>query len=239
MNRFVRAAALAVLPLVAGACAPPGAIGPTVGFERQAARLLAEANAQDQDLIHRLLLAQLHSARTLLLGRIHREIISHGYINADGAAASHVLEGDLALQAPPSALAAEVRAGHMTLGEARLFLEDYALASRMSDRGETSRAMLARLGPVRRHDEMAAALERALAERADAIRRLFAELESAGTALDRYATPSPAPGSAARAAGASIAPLLIAAHVRDPQRRIEIGHALNELMESVLEPLSE
>ncbi len=232
MRSFVLAAACAVLLLTSIACAPPSTIGPTVTHHRQALRLLADACAEDHDLILHSSRSHAQNARSMLVARLHRQMIERGYIASDSSAHPALLEADLEAQAPSTALAAEVRDGRMTREDARRFLEDYSLAIRMHAGGEVRRKMLGRLDPVRKLDARTAALEQALEDRRAAVLRLLDELERSGDALERYAAHRLEPDAAANSVARTIGPPLIASLVEEPARRAELQGALDALLAS-------
>ena len=71
MNRCLIPLVLATVALLAG-CVAPKAIEPTLSFQREAARRLSEACAQDSALLRAQIERALAVQRTLLLGRLHR-----------------------------------------------------------------------------------------------------------------------------------------------------------------------
>ncbi len=208
---------------------------PALESQRDAVERLARAGEEDAGLLRAQAEALIAVRRTMLTGSIHRSFIARGYLSGAGEADSARLETDLADPAVGNALIDDIRAGRLTPQGAAMLLGDYALAARMATRRGTRLELLARLGAVRQFDELAAALLRALDERAAAVRSIARDaLESSGALLDASAR---APGL--DDAGASAARVLweraVLARIDDEAER----RLASELIEDLLAPNEE
>ncbi|MBL0927984.1 MAG: hypothetical protein IBJ11_10095 [Phycisphaerales bacterium] len=217
------------LPALGGCAPPPAAIAPVVASQKQAVAVLAESAALDHALLRTQAEHALGVQRTILAGRVHRDLLARGLLTPDGRPDADALERDLADPAQAGALPREIREGRMTREQARAWLADYALALRMADPAETRARLLGRLADVQRFDASARSLLAAFDRRAEETRRLFAELDNSGRALADFAAFRPdGPATARRAASLLAAEL--AARIDDPSRRA----AAEELIRLIL-----
>lgn len=179
--------ALFILPLVP-ACTPPAAIGPVVQANHEATEALSRSVATDQALLRQSLAALLEIRRTTIAGRVHRGFIEAGLLTPALEPDHTALDASLAHQGPPSsALVAEVRFGRLTPDQAHAFLDDYAIALRLSDPHPVTGPMLARFAPLAEHDRAARAMLEALDAHAREKAALLEELDANTAALLAYA----------------------------------------------------
>lgn len=188
--------ALALLALSPG-CAPVRASSPSMRMlehNADAIDALAGAYARDLAWLRAHLDASLEQRRTLLLGTVHRSLIEDGLIgtgNPERQAIDEAIETGVQRFArpdtsdPPNPLIAEVASGRMTRIEARRFVHDYTVATRLN--GDAARKvrheMLATLTPIAEHDRQAQAIRAAFAEHEGRVALLFNELTSNADSL--------------------------------------------------------
>ncbi|TVQ83523.1 MAG: hypothetical protein EA380_00055 [Phycisphaeraceae bacterium] len=226
---FPRTIAALVLALCIPACAPPPqSIGPTVQAQQQAIEAIAHAYADDLALSEALLRALLDIRRTILLGRLHRELIIRDYLTPAGEPDHAALEADLNTPDPPTALSREVVEGRMSLEEAHDWLAAYARTNDATARRE----LLGQLEPARNGARAEQAIFAAKWSRNASILMLFDSAQTASQALAHYAgasgppTQPPTRDTVRRAFEA-----VIADHIDDPDRRA----AAWELIEAILD----
>ncbi len=189
------ALALAVTPCAGCVSPPPASIGATLTAQRGAAERLGVAFAEDHALLRAQVEALIGVRRVALIGAIHRELLTRGYISPSLDSTPDALDHDLADAGANTTLTHEVRAGAMTRDQAVVWLADYSLTLRMSDGDEVREALLGRLWPVRTFSAATEALPAALDARRDSLRALFADLDASGLALERFSMFRPAPGA--------------------------------------------
>ncbi|MGP1345642.1 MAG: hypothetical protein ACTS3F_03105 [Phycisphaerales bacterium] len=231
--------ALALLALFPG-CAPVRASSASMRvLEHNADAIegLAGAYARDLAWLRAHLDASLEQRRALLLGTIHRSLIGDGLIGVSDPephAIDEAIEAGVQrtaradTSAPPNPLIAEVASGRMTRIEARRFVHDYTIATRLN--GDAARKvrheMLSTLAPISDHDRQAQAIRAAFAEHETRVALLFNELTSNADSL-RGAIKAHEEGASARAT--TWIPLL--EHIEDPDLRSGARSLLMRMLE--------
>ncbi len=229
-HRLVLSAlALTVTPCAGCASLPPSAIGATLASQRGAAERLSIAFAEDHALLRAQVEALIGVRRVALIGAIHRELLTRGYISPTLDSSPDALDRDLADAGANTTLTREVRAGAMTRDQAALWLADYSLTLRMSDGNEVREALLGRLAPVRTFSGAAEILPAALDARRDDMRALFFDLDTSGLALERFSMFRPAPGAGGMSAARESLGRLVIDRLPDPRKRAAALAALDLL----------
>ena len=232
-NRTVRNNPFTLIALAGAlsipACAPPPqSIGPTVQAQQQAIEAIAHAYADDLVMSEAMLRALLDIQRTILLGRLHRELIIHDYLTANNEPNHAALIEDINSDDPPTALSREVDDGRMSPEEAHAWLDAYA---RTND-ATTRRELLERLEPTRNSARAEQAIFAAKWSRNASILMLFDSAQNASQALAHYAGTSGTPTrSPTRDTVRRAFEVIISDHIDDPDRRA----AAWELIEAILD----
>lgn len=232
-NRTIRTNPRAVIALALAMCIPacappPQTIGPTVQAQQQAIEAIAHAYADDLVLSDAMLRALLDIQRTVLLGRLHRELIIHDYITTADEPNHEALEADLHRADPPTALAREVTTGRMSPEEAHAWLDAYARTNDATARRE----LLARLEPTRNRVRAEQAIFAAKSARNASMLAIFDSAQNASQALARYAgTSGPTPQPPTRDTVRRAFEVIISDHIDDPDKRA----AAWELIEAILD----
>lgn len=172
-------------------CAQPGAVLDVSANQRVTIARIAESYGQDLALLNDLLSRAMASRRVLLLGELHRELLTHGYITPGSDPEMTRLDADLGDADADNALLREVRAGRMRAEEARAFLADYALVLRLGDGGVLRDRMLARLAPIAEHDRAAASLIDAMTAHADRVATLLEDADANASAIASFGALEP------------------------------------------------
>lgn len=172
-------------------CAQPGAVLDVSTNQRVTIARLAESYGRDLALLNDLLARAMASRRVLLLGELHRELLTHGYITPGSDAETAHLDDDLADAGADNALLREVRTGRMRGEEARAFLADYALVLRLNDGGASRDRMLARLAPIAEHDRAAASLMNAMTSHADRVATLLGDADANAAVIAEFGAAGP------------------------------------------------
>ena len=170
-----------------GGCVESGAAREVAGAQQQTITALASAYAADLALLNDLLGRVLAAQRVILLGELHREMLSRGYLTVEFEADLDRLRDDLGDASVANALVNEVRVGRMSAAQAEVFLVDYALSVRMSDGGRARDTMLARLAVVSDHDASSTALMGALSAHADDVGGLLEDADANARAIGEFA----------------------------------------------------
>lgn len=235
ISRANRAARVCTLigALCAALCTPscaPGAraIGPTVEAQRQAIDAIALAYSDDMAMSEAMLRALLDIQRTLLEGRLHRELIIRGYLDHDLQPDHDALARDLERSKPVSTLAQEVILAEMTARQAHDWLDRYADAPT----AEARRELLETLSITRNRVRAESAILTANRSRNASITRLFDDAHAASNALGRLSgPPNPPDRPETRARAREIFDRVIAEHIDDPEKRA----AARELLEAIFD----
>lgn len=227
----MRHAALPALALIAltGGCVPPRSLSPTI--EAHDSAITAIRASYERDLA--LLAAQLDSAidtrRTLLLGKLDRELVERGYLD-DGA--PDRLRADLSDASITNPVLDDIRTGRMQLEAAEQLLADYAAAESLSDgvsRGVRDQ-LLEKLGAVREFDAAASILRSAMTDHAADVAWLFDESSRSADALRAYAAQSPELPAAINANAPELWSRFVLTRISDPAKRAAAESLLAQLL---------
>lgn len=168
-------------------CVPAGEIGPVLGVQREAIARIRRAYEQDLSLLADQAVTLSQARRTLVMGRVHRELIARGYITPELTPDPGAFERDLGDASIEGVLVREVRDGRLSRRDAEDFIHDFALALRMTREGGRVRGeMLSRLSPIQSLDRDRAAADRALDERRRSVMLLLDEAAGVNASLDEY-----------------------------------------------------
>jgi len=140
-------------------------------------------------------------------------------LTSRGGADHAALDALLAQATPPSnPLAAQVREGRMTAGDAHDWLDTYAAAWSATDASTTRRRLLESIHAVQYTRNEGAAITAQLRERAESNARLFADARASSRALLGAAASDPTLDALATATAETWADLLLE-HIDDPDQR--------------------
>lgn len=220
---------LAFLALASG-CVPPRSLSPTIDAQRSAISAIRVSYDADLALLAAQLDAALAMRRTLLLGRIDRELVELGYLDADTG--PQRLRDDLANASASNSVVDDLRAGRLTLHDADRLLADYRAAEALTDPLATSirTQLLERLHAVRAFDQTATALRVAMTDHAADIAWLFDESERSSEALHTYAQQQPRLPQAITANAPELWSRLVLTRIADPAKRAAAEQLLADLL---------
>lgn len=223
-------AGVAGMAIVAGGCVGPDAARDVAGAQQRTITALSQRYAGDLTLLGDLLERALAARRVMILGGLHREMLTRGYITGNLDADADRLGRDLADASAASAIVDEVRLGRMTPARAEAFIVDYSLSLRMSDGGVSRDAMLARMGAVASHDAGAAALREAYAAHVAGVARLLEDADANARAIADFAAFERDGGGYAERTILGLWEHAVVGEMDDPARR----EAATRLLERVL-----
>lgn len=228
----MRTATLTFLVFIslASGCVPPRSLSPTLEAQRAAVDAIHASYDTDLALLRAQLDAALAVRRTFLLGRIDRELVDAGYL--DAAELGDALRADLADPAISNAVVDDLRAGRLSVAEAERLIADYRAAETLSDavceriRGE----LLNRLGVVREFDASVAAVRGAMVDHTADIAWLFQEAGQSSEVLRAYAGQSPRLPNALASNAPELWSRAVLSRISDPERRAAAEKLLADLL---------
>lgn len=212
-------------------CAAPSTVGGVASAQHKTISDLAISYAADLALLRDLVDRTLRERRVLLLGSLHREMLTRGYISPALEPSPDRFAGDLNDASQHAALIDEVRTGRMGAADAAAFLHDYALSLRMNDAGATRNALLARLSPVIVHDRGARSIRDAMDDRAEAIAALLADAEANAAAVAEFASLGVGAPSVTETTIRALWRRTVLEHIDEPDRRDAASRLLDRILD--------